>query len=258
MEGVHAHARLRGSSTTTTPTSPIVGQAFLDRARRTGVDIVSVHKGLAGGNPHASPVDIGPAAVANPDLRFVVYHSGYEARSAEGPYDPDGAGVDRLARSLEDSGVAPGANVYAELGSTWFNAMRDPDVAAHTLGKLLVAVGPDNVVWGTDSIWYGSPQTQIEAFRAFEITPEYQERFGYPALTPALKRKILGGNGAALYGVDPFGHALRVHAGGVAAGESAAPGAPGVVRAEHACPPCSRTSASTAGSASSCIRPGRW
>ena len=57
------------------------------------------------------------------------------------------------------------------------------------LGKLLVAVGPDNVVWGTDSIWYGSPQTQIEAFRAFEITPEFQERFGYPALTPELKRR---------------------------------------------------------------------
>ena len=74
--------------------------------------------------------------------------------------------------------------------------MRDPDQAAHVLGKLLVAVGPDNVVWGTDSIWYGSPQTQIEAFRAFEITEEYQEQFGYPALTPELKRKILGVNGA--------------------------------------------------------------
>jgi len=39
------------------------------------------------------------------------------------------------------------------------------------------------VLWGTDSIWYGSPQDQIQAFRAFEITPEFQERFGYPALT---------------------------------------------------------------------------
>ena len=99
---------------------------------------------------------------------------------------------------------APGGNVYAELGSTWFLAMRDPDQAAHVLGKLLVAVGPDRIVWGTDSIWYGSPQTQIEAFRAFEITPEYQERFGYPALTPEVKRKILGANAAELYGVDPI------------------------------------------------------
>ena len=64
------------------------------------------------------------------------------------------------------------------------------------LGKLLVALGPDNILWGTDSIWYGSPQGQIEAFRAFEITPEYQERFGYPALTADVKARILGLNAA--------------------------------------------------------------
>jgi hypothetical protein len=81
--------------------------------------------------------------------------------------------------------------------------MRDPDQAAHTLGKLLVAVGPDNVLWGTDSIWYGSPQDQIQAFRAFEITSEFQERFGYPSLTPAIKAKIFGLNSARLYGIDP-------------------------------------------------------
>ena len=81
--------------------------------------------------------------------------------------------------------------------------MRDPDQAAHVLGKLLVAVGPDNVVWGTDSIWYGSPQTQIEAFRAFEITPEYQEQFGYPALTQSSSARSSVLNGATLYGVRP-------------------------------------------------------
>jgi hypothetical protein len=186
------------------PHVPEVGTAFLDRARGSGVKIVSVHKGLSGGSPYASPVDIGPAAAAHPDLHFVVYHSGYEASNTEGPYDPDGRGVDRLVRTIDANGIRPGANVYAELGSTWFNVMRDPDQAAHTLGKLLAAVGPDNVVWGTDSIWYGSPQPQIEAFRAFEITPEYQDRFGYPALTPELKRKILGANGARLYGIRPM------------------------------------------------------
>ncbi|MEX1007814.1 MAG: amidohydrolase family protein [Acidimicrobiia bacterium] len=185
------------------PRVPQVGNAFLDRIRATGVKIVSVHKGFGGGSPYAAPVDIGPAASAHPDIRFVVYHSGYEATTTEGPYHEDGRGVDRLVRTLQDAGVASGANVYAEIGSTWFNVMRDPDQAAHTLGKLLVAVGPDNLVWGTDSIWYGSPQAQIEAFRAFEITREYQEQFGYPALTAELKRKILGVNGATLYGVQP-------------------------------------------------------
>ena len=82
--------------------------------------------------------------------------------------------------------------------------MGDPTQAAHVLGKLLAQFGEDNVVWGTDSIWYGSPQDQIEAFRAFQITEQFQEQFGYPALTPAVKAKILGATSARLYGVDPL------------------------------------------------------
>ena len=104
---------------------------------------------------------------------------------------------------MRGAGIGPGGNVYAELGSTWWNLIQRPDEAAHVLGKLLVALGPDNILWGTDSIWYGSPQGQIEAFRAFEITPEYQERFGYPALTADVKARILGLNAARVYGIDP-------------------------------------------------------
>jgi hypothetical protein len=58
------------------------------------------------------------------------------------------------------------------------------------------------VLWGTDSIWYGSPQPQIEAFRTFTISDEFQDRFGYPALTDRVRRMVLGGNAAALYGID--------------------------------------------------------
>ena len=91
--------------------------------------------------------------------------------------------------------------MYAELGSTWRTVMGDPDQAAHVLGKLLVALGPERILWGTDSIWYGSPQDQIAAFRAFEITAAFQEQFGYPALTPEVKRRILGRNAIDLFGI---------------------------------------------------------
>jgi hypothetical protein len=181
------------------------GTAFLDTVREIGPPRVCVHKGFGSGSEYASPLDIGPVAKANPDISFVVYHSGYEAGQAEGPYSPEGSvqGVNRLVKSLEDAGVGPGENVYAELGSTWFMVMRSPDSAAHVLGKLLRAVGEDNVVWGTDSIWYGSPQDQIQAMRTFVITPEFQDRYGYPELTDVVKRKIFGVNSARLYGVTP-------------------------------------------------------
>ena len=182
--------------------APQVGAEFLDRVEEVGPSIVCVHKGFSGGSEYASPVDVGPAAKAHPDIRFVVYHSGFEAGVAEGPYDEAGRGVDRLITSLRRAGVGPGENVYAELGSTWWNLMRDPTQAAHVLGKLVRAVGPDNVVWGTDSLWYGSPQDQIQAFRAIEISTELQEQFGYAELTKELKRKVLGANALALYEVE--------------------------------------------------------
>ena len=185
------------------------GNAFIENVREVGPKIVCVHKGfgLVGGNNrgYASPVDIGPAAKAHPDIKFVVYHSGYEPGEAEGPYTDAtrDRGVNRLITSARQAGLGSGGNVYAELGSTWRSVMSDPTQAAHVLGKLLVEFGPDNVVWGTDSIWYGTPQDQIQAFRAFEISAEFQDRFGYPALTPSIKEKILGKNSARIYKVRP-------------------------------------------------------
>jgi hypothetical protein len=189
---------------------PQVGNAFLEEVERSRSKICCVHKGFgnlfgAGAVEYASPIDVGPAASSHPNVTFVVYHSGYEPEVTEGPYTDETAnqGVNRLITSLRGSGIGPGGNVYAELGSTWRNVMRDPTQAAHVLGKLLKELGPDRVVWGTDSIWYGTPQDQIQAFRAFDIAAEYQERFGYPALTAAIKRKILGLNSARIYRVKP-------------------------------------------------------
>jgi hypothetical protein len=193
------------------PAAPQVGGAVLDRVAELGPPILAVHKGLGGGSRFASPVDVGPAARNHPEVSFVVYHSGFEVGGAEGPFSEDArdVGVNRLVATVADAGIDPGGNVYAELGSTWRSVMGSPGDAAHVLGKLLVAVGEDNVLWGTDSIWYGSPQDQIQAFRAFEISEELQERHGYPALTPEIKAKVLGLNAARLYGVEPLDSTCR-------------------------------------------------
>ena len=94
-------------------------------------------------------------------------------------------------------------NIYAELGATFGQmVITSPLVCGHVLGMLVQAFGADHVLWGTDSIWYGSPQPLIDAFRAFRIPEELRERHGYPELTPAIRRKILGGNAARVYGID--------------------------------------------------------
>jgi predicted TIM-barrel fold metal-dependent hydrolase len=188
-----------------------VGRPFLEMVMRCGgPKIVCTHKGLGGPIPSASvkstsPRDIGPAAKAFPEIRFVVYHSGYERNpdGQEGVLDEhDPSGVDRLIMSAREAGIGNNGNIYCELGSTWFMILRRPVEAAHIMGKLLKQFGPQRILWGTDSTWYGSPQSLIDAFRAFTIPDRMQEEFGYPALTPEIKDKILSANAAALYGID--------------------------------------------------------
>jgi predicted TIM-barrel fold metal-dependent hydrolase len=181
-----------------------VGLRFIEKARALGVKVICVHKGLPFGRQsyqHSQCSDIGVVAKRFPDVKFLIYHSGYVTSVKEGPYGKDD-GIDTLISSLQKNQVKPNSNVYAELGSTWRHLMRDPEQAAHALGKLLLHVGEDNVLWGTDSIWYGSPQDQIVAFRAFQISKEFRERFGYPEITPALRAKVFGLNGALVYGIS--------------------------------------------------------
>jgi hypothetical protein len=184
------------------------GVRFLSRAQELGVPLVCAHKGISQLVAAGSPRDVGPASRMFPGIAFVIYHSGYEYPESEapeeGPYTEETShvGTNRLIKSLRDAGVPPGSNVYAELGTTWFCLIRRPEEAAHVLGKLLLAVGEDNVIWGTDSIWYGPTQVVIDAFRAFQIPRALRERHGYPELTPHLKAKILGLNAARVYGID--------------------------------------------------------
>jgi predicted TIM-barrel fold metal-dependent hydrolase len=73
------------------------------------------------------------------------------------------------------------------------------------MGQLVQGLGADRVVWGTDAIWTGSPQWQIEALRRLEIPEDMQRRYGWAPLGPAdgpVKRAILGENNARLYRYD--------------------------------------------------------
>ncbi|MDD9937717.1 MAG: hypothetical protein OXT09_29165 [Myxococcales bacterium] len=139
----------------------------------------------------------------------------------EGPYDemdtalqadfPLDRGVNSLIKSLRDNNIGPNGRdldnpegpvttrVYAECGGVWPNLLTGRvEESMHYWGKLLKHLGEDRIVWGTDCLWFGSPQPVIEAFRAFEISQEFQDTYGYPALTPLRKAKILGLNAARM------------------------------------------------------------
>lgn len=200
-----------------------IGVAFVERAQQLGVRNICIHKGLPFGQnsyEHSTCADIGPIAKRFPDMNFLIYHSGFVSEKPEGAYDTKRTdGIDALVTSVLKSDIKPNSNVYAELGSTWrFLSMRDPTSAAHALGKLFKYIGENNVLWGTDSIWYGSPQDQIQSFRAFQIAAELREKFGYPTITPQLRAKVFGLNATKPYRLSP--EEIRRHTEGDAVAEN--------------------------------------
>jgi len=197
------------------------GIAFIEKARQLGATIINAHKGIplpSFDTVHTSARDIGVVARRYPDVTFVVYHSainfggsGITSVIREGPYDPqawtdldDPPGINSLIHSCQVNGITAenNRNVVAELGGPGARAISDPIEGTHIFGKLLKYIGEDNIVWGTDAIWGGSPQGLLEGFVNFRMNAAIAEQHGYPELTDAHKAKILGLNAARIYGVD--------------------------------------------------------
>jgi hypothetical protein len=183
----------------------------LEYSRKSKIKNICLHKGLPfPGDPESwSPKDVVQAAKDFPDLNFLVYHSGFRSLEDALPAAQDGFRKTAYIPWVSDlcqwrKHNSRMSNVYMELGSTFaLMVSASPLLCAHVLGMIIDAFGADHVLWGTDSVWWGSPQWQIEAFRRFQIPEDLQKRFGYKPLTPEVKRQIFGLNAAKVYGVDP-------------------------------------------------------
>lgn len=194
------------------------GTKMLAEATRLGITLCNTHKGLpaifAPGSPETVRTLDYPGALKNfPKMRFMAYHSGY----FQGDTHPEGKqGSTEFIEMLEGLPKKDRQRMYAEIGSTFaFTFLDSPDTAAHLLGQLLKTLGSRNVIWGTDSVWWGSPQWLIDAFMGLEIPASMQEQFGYPALTMKVKRRILGENAAHLYGIKMKQERCEVPADGL-------------------------------------------
>lgn len=190
---------------------------FVETARTLDEKLICVHKGFpfeGWSRVHADPgPDVGRIARMFPDVNFVIYHSAFDSGHPEGPYeenpDPLDGGTDRLSKVIKDNGLK-GKNVYCEMGSTWNILMRDMVAAQHYLGKMMTYAGPDRIVWGSECVWFGCPQPQIEMMKAFKMDPDFAAMYGYPDFTDEVRRKVFGYNGAPLYRLDPCATRLKV------------------------------------------------
>ena len=179
-----------------------IAYPMLERAKKLGVKRVCLHKGLPLGPvaDYNHPRDLIKAAKDFPDIDFLAYHAGLRnvsatSQSADVPWTTELCGMKKKEPAIK--------NIYMELGSTFGQLVTtNPTACAHLLGQVVDAFGADHVLWGTDSIWYGTPQWQIEAFRRFEIPQALIDQHRYAPLTRAVKEQIFGLNAARVFGVD--------------------------------------------------------
>jgi predicted TIM-barrel fold metal-dependent hydrolase len=189
---------------------------FYEKAVKAGINTLCIHKGLlppdyeksfAGVWEYATAWDIGKAAKDWPQMNFVIYHSALRAflelpDKAWADFEQTGRiqWASDLAEIPQKFGVT---NVYAELGTSFANsAVAHPKFCAALVGTLIKGMGMDHVMWGTDSVWYGSPQWQIEALRRLEIPEDMQKKYGFAPLGDAnstVKQQIFAGNAIRFY-----------------------------------------------------------
>jgi hypothetical protein len=98
-------------------------------------------------------------------------------------------------------------NVYGDLGQIFAaSTIAQPRLAAYLVGILVKGLGADRVVWGSDAVWTGSPQWQIEGLRRLEIPGDMQKKFSLQPLGAPdgpVKTAIFSGNNAKLYNYQP-------------------------------------------------------
>ena len=131
---------------------------------------------------HSDVRDVGKAAQDWPQLNFIIYHSAYRFGGGGGPED-GWAHFEKTGRVewVSDLAEIPGkygvTNVYGDLGQIFAQStMANPQLCAAMMGILVRGLGADHVCWGTDAVWTGSPQWQIEALRRLEIPEDMQKQ----------------------------------------------------------------------------------
>ena len=184
---------------------------------KAGIKNVCVHKGLFSDatekrfphlRPYADVRDVGKAAKDWPQLNFIIYHGAY--RHVGGDPAQAMAEFDTTGRSswISDMADIPAqygvTNVYADLGQLFAHStVSQPRLCAALMGIMIKGMGADHVIWGTDAVWTGSPQWQIEGLRRLEIPEDMQKKHGFAPLGAAdgpIKTAIFGENVARLYG----------------------------------------------------------
>ncbi len=167
---------------------------FFEKARSLGIKHLAFHKAqpIGPGPINAlRPTDLTKAAAAFTDLTFEVVHDGW-------------AFLEESAMQLRSL-----PNIYANLEIVANLATRQPRRFAHIIGTFLRDGAPERILFAS-GCGYNHPDPIVRSIIDFEMPEDLCEGYGYPQLTPEIKRNILGLNACAMLGIDPVEKAAEL------------------------------------------------
>ena len=127
--------------------------------------------------------DVSTATVAFPDCTFGVVHAGW-------------AFAEECALPLMMH-----TSIHANLEGTVALVVRQPHHFAHIIGTMR-EYGRTEQLLNVSGCALSHPDPMLRAFLDFAMPQDLRDGYGYPQITPEMKRKILGGHIAALLGID--------------------------------------------------------
>jgi hypothetical protein len=158
-----------------------------EKARSLGVRVLQFHKGIPFGLQNVetlNPTDLQAPARDFPDMVFIIHHLSL-------PYFEETVSI-----------ASRFPNVYLALSGNINHYVIAPRLVADQIGRLLMEVGSDKLLWGSEAALSGGPAPYLKVFMDFEIPEDLRRGFGYPQITREDKEKILGLNMARLFDVD--------------------------------------------------------
>lgn len=161
-----------------------------------GITNVQFHKGVPFGTECMEalrPNDLQQAAYDFPELTFIMHHLG-------DPYIDETISI-----------AARNPNVWLAL-SAWINIYPImPREALKRLGKALMYVGSDRLLYGSEAFVWPNVQGYIDLFADLQMPENLQEDYGLPQITREDKRKMFGENYARLIGLDVGAHLKKIY-----------------------------------------------
>lgn len=177
----------------------VLAYPLWERCLELGLSSVQFHCGVPLGRERVEdlrPNDIQRAAADFPDLTFIIHHLG-------APYIDESINI-----------AARFENIWLALSSTVINIWPvAPWKTYERIGSAIANVGEDRLLWGSEAFIWPNVQSLLDIFLALDMPEELQDRYGYPQITTAMKRKMLGLNQAQLLGVDVAEKIRSLHPG---------------------------------------------